>query len=31
MKVSVLTPVYRTDERFFRAAIESVLGRTFRI
>ena len=30
MKVSVLTPVYRTDERFLRAAIESVLGQTFR-
>lgn len=29
MKVSVLTPVYRTDERFLREAIESVLGQTF--
>lgn len=30
MKVSVLTPVYRTDERFLREAIESVLAQTFR-
>lgn len=29
-KVSVLTPIYRTDEGFLRAAIESVLGQTFR-
>lgn len=29
MKVSVLTPVYRTDERFLREAIESVLSQTF--
>ena len=30
MKVSVLTPIYRTDERLLRAAIESVLAQTFR-
>ena len=30
MKVSVLTPIYKTDERFLRDAIESVLGQTFR-
>lgn len=30
MKVSVLMPVYRTDERFLREAIESVLRQTFR-
>ena len=30
MKVSVLTPIYKTDERFLREAIESVLGQTFR-
>ena len=30
MKVSVLTPVYKTDERFLREAIESVLSQTFR-
>ena len=30
MKVSVLTPIYRTDERFLREAIESVLRQTFR-
>lgn len=30
MKVSVLTPIYKTDERFLRAAIESVLAQTFR-
>jgi len=29
-KVSVLTPVYKTDEKFLRAAIESVLAQTFR-
>ena len=29
MKVSVLMPVYRTDERFLREAIASVLGQTF--
>ena len=29
MKVSVLTPIYRTDERFLREAIESVLKQTF--
>ena len=29
MKVSVLTPIYRTDERILREAIESVLGQTF--
>ena len=29
MKVSVLTPIYRTDESFLREAIESVLGQTF--
>ena len=29
MKVSVLTPLYKTDERFLREAIESVLGQTF--
>ena len=29
MKVSVLTPIYRTDERYLREAIESVLGQTF--
>ena len=29
MKVSVLMPVYRTDERFLREAIESVLAQTF--
>ena len=29
MKVSVLTPIYRTDERFLREAIESVLSQTF--
>ena len=29
MKVSVLTPIYKTDERFLRKAIESVLGQTF--
>lgn len=29
-RVSVLTPVYRTDERYLREAIESVLGQTFR-
>ena len=30
MKVSVLTPLYKTDERILREAIESVLGQTFR-
>ena len=30
MKVSVLTPIYKTDERFLREAIESVLAQTFR-
>lgn len=30
MKVSVLTPIYRTDERILREAIESVLSQTFR-
>ena len=30
MKVSVLTPIYRTNERFLREAIESVLNQTFR-
>ena len=30
MKVSVLTPIYRTDEGFLREAIESVLNQTFR-
>ena len=29
MKVSVLTPIYKTDERFLREAIESVLSQTF--
>ena len=29
MKVSVLTPVYKTDRRYLRAAIESVLAQTF--
>ena len=29
MKVSVLTPIYKTEERFLREAIESVLGQTF--
>ena len=29
MKVSVLTPIYKTDERFLREAIESVLDQTF--
>ena len=29
MKVSVLTPIYKTDERFLRETIESVLGQTF--
>ena len=29
MKVSVLTPIYKTDERFLREAIESVLRQTF--
>ena len=29
MKVSVLTPIYKTNERFLREAIESVLGQTF--
>ena len=29
MKVSVLTPIYRTNERFLREAIESVLSQTF--
>ena len=29
MKVSVLTPIYRPDERFLREAIESVLAQTF--
>ena len=29
MKVSVLTPIYRPDERFLRKAIESVLAQTF--
>ena len=29
MKVSVLTPVYKTDERILRETIESVLGQTF--
>ena len=29
MKVSVLTPIYKTDERFLREAIESVLKQTF--
>ena len=29
MKVSVLTPIYKTDERFLREMIESVLGQTF--
>lgn len=30
MKVSVLVPVYRTKEEYLRAAIESILGQTFR-
>ena len=30
MKVSVLMPIYRTDEGFLREAIKSVLGQTFR-
>ena len=30
MKVSVLTPIYKTDERILREAIESVLNQTFR-
>ena len=30
MKVSVLTPIYKTEERFLREAIESVLNQTFR-
>ena len=29
MKVTVLTPIYKTNERFLREAIESVLGQTF--
>ncbi|MBO7720928.1 MAG: glycosyltransferase family 2 protein [Kiritimatiellae bacterium] len=29
MKVSVLTPIYKTDERFLRETIESVLAQTF--
>ena len=29
MKVSVLTPIYKTDECFLREAIESVLAQTF--
>jgi len=29
-RVSVLTPVYKTDEKFLREAIESVLAQTFR-
>ena len=29
MKVSVLTPIYRTNESYLRAAIESVLAQTF--
>ena len=29
MKVSVLTPIYKTDERILREAIESVLRQTF--
>ena len=29
MKISVLMPIYRTDERFLREAIESVLAQTF--
>ena len=29
MKVSVLTPIYKTDERILREAIESVLKQTF--
>ena len=29
MRVSVLTPIYKTDERFLREAIESVLDQTF--
>ena len=29
MKVSVLTPIYKTDERILREAIESVLNQTF--
>lgn len=29
-KVSVLMPVYRTDEQFLREAIESILNQTFR-
>ena len=29
MKVSVLTPIYKTSERFLREAIESVLNQTF--
>ena len=29
MRVSVLTPIYKTDERFLREAIESVLKQTF--
>lgn len=29
MKVSVLMPIYRTDERFLREAVESVLAQTF--
>ena len=29
MKISVLTPIYRTDERFLREMIESVLRQTF--
>lgn len=29
MKISVLTPIYKTDERFLREAIESVLKQTF--
>ena len=29
MKVSVLTPIYKPDERFLREAIESVLNQTF--
>ena len=29
MKVSVLTPIYKTNERILREAIESVLNQTF--
>ena len=29
VKISVLMPVYNTDEKFLRQAIESILGQTY--